>query len=203
MQIIQGIREKGAAIVIAIIALSLIGFILMDAKQQGNQIFGSRSQNIGKVNGSAITYTEFKKKTEFLELQEEQQSGKKPNGSRLAAIRDSLPPKSLIILGGRNVFPEDIERVVGAIDGVRPGNVIAFGVEGYKGKESVVVVAEVRTEDPATVRDAIHHRTLDVCGLPPRDVMLVKAGTLPKTSSGKLQRAKCRELYLDEQLELA
>ena len=53
------------------------------------------------------------------------------------------------------------------------------------------------------MRDAIHHRTLEVCGLPPRDVMLVKPGTLPKTSSGKLQRAKCRELYLEEQLELA
>ena len=111
--------------------------------------------------------------------------------------------KDVIIVGGRNVFPEDIERVVGVIDGVRAGNVIAFGVEGYKGKESVVVVAEVRTEDPDAVRNAIHHRTLDVCGLPPRDVMLVKAGTLPKTSSGKLQRAKCRELYLDEALELA
>ena len=56
--------------------------------------------------------------------------------------------KDVIIVGGRNVFPEDIERAVGAIDGVRAGNVIAFGMEGYKGKESVVVVAEVRA--PAT-----------------------------------------------------
>jgi fatty-acyl-CoA synthase len=53
------------------------------------------------------------------------------------------------------------------------------------------------------VRHSIHHRTLEVCGLPPRDVMLVRPGTLPKTSSGKLQRARCRELYLAEQLELA
>jgi fatty-acyl-CoA synthase len=60
----------------------------------------------------------------------------------------------------------------------------------------------VRTDDPAAVRAAIHHRTIQVCGLPPRDVMLVKPGTLPKTSSGKLQRAKCRELYLNEELEL-
>ena len=89
--------------------------------------------------------------------------------------------------------------------GVRPGNVIAIGVEGYKGKESVVVVAEVRLADGLeleTVQSEIHHRTLEVCGLPPRDVMLVKPGTLPKTSSGKLQRAKCRELYLDEHLDL-
>ena len=111
--------------------------------------------------------------------------------------------KDVIIVGGRNVFPEDIERAVGVLDGVRAGNVIAFGVEGYKGKETVVVVAEVRTEDPDAVRHDIHHRTLDVCGLPPRDVMLVRPGTLPKTSSGKLQRAKCRELYLAEELELA
>jgi fatty-acyl-CoA synthase len=110
--------------------------------------------------------------------------------------------KDVIIVGGRNVFPEDIERAVGPLEGVRAGNVIAFGVEGYKGKETVVVVAEVRTEDTAAVRAAIHHRTIEVCGLPPRDIMLVKAGTLPKTSSGKLQRAKCRELYLNEELEL-
>jgi fatty-acyl-CoA synthase len=91
---------------------------------------------------------------------------------------------------------------VGAIEGVRAGNVIAIGVEGYKGKETVVVVAEVRTEDPRALQDAIRRRTIEVCGLPPRDVMLVKPGTLPKTSSGKLQRAKARELYLDEELDL-
>ncbi|HNA65191.1 MAG TPA: SurA N-terminal domain-containing protein, partial [Saprospiraceae bacterium] len=90
MQIIQGIREKGAAIVIGVIALSLIGFILMDAKQQGNNIFGARSQNIGKINGSSISYDEFKKKAEVLELQQEQQYGRKPNSSQQAAIREQV-----------------------------------------------------------------------------------------------------------------
>ena len=112
--------------------------------------------------------------------------------------------KDVIIVGGRNVFPEDIERAVGAVQGVRAGNVIAVGVEGYKGKETVIVVAEVRAEmsELERIRGDVHHRTLEVCGIPPRDVVLVEPGTLPKTSSGKLQRAKCREQYLDETLAL-
>ena len=112
--------------------------------------------------------------------------------------------KDVIIVGGRNVFPEDIERAVGAVTGVRAGNVIALGVEGYKGKESVVVVAEVRIDGDELdrVRADVHHRTLEVCGIPPRDVMLVRPGTLPKTSSGKLQRAKCKEQYLTDELEV-
>ena len=110
--------------------------------------------------------------------------------------------KDIIIVGGRNIFPEDIERAAGAIDGVRAGNVIAFGVEGYKGKESIVVVAEVKSADLEGVSHALHQTALDVSGIPPRDVILVQPGTLPKTSSGKLQRARCRELYLAEELSL-
>ena len=85
--------------------------------------------------------------------------------------------KDVIIVGGRNVFPEDIERAVGTIDGVRAGNVIAFGVEGYKGKETVVVVAETRGADldaPSRARSTT--ACCEVVGLPPRDVMLVQAG---------------------------
>ena len=104
--------------------------------------------------------------------------------------------KDVIIVGGRNVFPEDIERAVGLIDGVRAGNVIAFGMEGYKGKESVVVVAETKA-DPAdldALREAIHHRTLEVCGLPPRDVMLVQPvdaaeDVLGQAAAGEVPRA--------------
>jgi fatty-acyl-CoA synthase len=111
--------------------------------------------------------------------------------------------KDVIIVGGRNVFPEDIERAVGTVEGVRAGNVIAFGVDGYKGKESVVVVAETRADDVEAVRKAVHQRVLEVAGVPPRDVMLVVAGTMPKTSSGKLQRSLCKQRYLDEDLQLA
>jgi fatty-acyl-CoA synthase len=110
--------------------------------------------------------------------------------------------KDVIIVGGRNVYPQDVERAIGGLDGVRAGNVIAFGVGGYKGKETVVVVAETRTDDPTALRKAIHHRVLDAVGLPARDVMLVQPGTLPKTSSGKLQRALCKDRYLNEELQL-
>ena len=112
--------------------------------------------------------------------------------------------KDVIIVGGRNVYPMDIERAAGEIDGVRAGNVIAFGVEGYKGKETLVVVAEAKAAAGQldVLRHAVHDRCVQVVGLPPRDVMLVAPGTLPKTSSGKLQRAKCREQYLAETLAL-
>jgi fatty-acyl-CoA synthase len=108
--------------------------------------------------------------------------------------------KDVIILGGRNVFPDDIERAVGAIDGVRAGNVIAFGVAGRHGKEAVVVVAEVRADDDELVRKHVTERVREVVGVPPKDVVLVAPSTLPKTSSGKLQRAACRERYLAGEL---
>ena len=88
MQIIQGIRDKGAAIVIVVISLSLIGFILMDAKQGSGKMFGSASANLGKVNGDVIEQSEFTKKVKILEAQEEQQSGSSVTPGRSAQIRE-------------------------------------------------------------------------------------------------------------------
>ncbi len=110
--------------------------------------------------------------------------------------------KDLIIVGGRNVYPQDIERVVGEVEGVRAGNVIAFGVAGRHNKETVVVVAESRTDDGDQLRAAVKHTVGEAIGLPVRDVVLVAPGTLPKTSSGKLQRALCKQRYLAEELQL-
>jgi peptidyl-prolyl cis-trans isomerase D len=90
MQIIQGIREKGAAIVIVVIALSLIGFILMDAKQGSNNMFSSASGNIGKVNGTSIELDEFNKRYNILEAQEEQQSRSKLTTARSSQLRDQV-----------------------------------------------------------------------------------------------------------------
>ncbi len=109
--------------------------------------------------------------------------------------------KDVIIIAGRNIYPEDIERAAGTVEGVRPGNVIAFGIDGSKGKETVVVVVEVKGDDYDQIRKSIRYRTLSVCGVPPKDVALVKPGTMPKTSSGKLQRSLCKQQYLDKTLQ--
>ena len=110
--------------------------------------------------------------------------------------------KDVIIVGGRNVYPQDVERAVGEVDGVRAGNVIAFGVPGRHNKESLVVVAESKAADTEPLRSAVQHKVREVVGLPVREVVLVAPGTLPKTSSGKLQRALCKQRYLGEELQL-
>lgn len=109
--------------------------------------------------------------------------------------------KDVIIIAGRNIFPEDIERAVGGVEGVRAGNVIAFGVEGSKRKENIVVVAEVRADDLAAVRREIREQVIAIVGFPPRDIVLVQPGTMPKTSSGKLQRNLSRTQYLKSELK--
>jgi len=108
--------------------------------------------------------------------------------------------KDVIIVGGRNVFPEDVERAAETVEGVRAGNVIAFGTEGRRGREAVVVVAETKLDSITAIRDAVAARVTDAVGVPPEDVVLVRPGTLPKTSSGKPQRSLCRQRYLGDEL---
>lgn len=107
--------------------------------------------------------------------------------------------KDLIIVGGRNVYPEDVERALIDVDGVRAGNVIAFGVD-HHGKEGLVVVAESKADDREQVRRSVAERVRLAVGLPPKDVVLVEPGSLPKTSSGKLQRSLCKARYLGAEL---
>ena len=111
--------------------------------------------------------------------------------------------KDAIIIGGRNVYPEEIERAAATVEGVRAGNVIAFGIDGRRGKEGIVVVAETRTDDPGSLHDAVIDRICDAVGIPPLEVVFVTPGTLPKTSSGKLQRSACKGQYRDDRLQRA
>jgi fatty-acyl-CoA synthase len=111
--------------------------------------------------------------------------------------------KDVIIVGGRNVFPEEIERAAAGVEGVRTGNVIAFGTEGRRGKEGVVVVAETRAGELRTLHDEVIDRVCDAVGIPPLEVVFVRAGSLPKTSSGKLQRSLCKTQYAADGLSKA
>ena len=90
MQIIQNIRDRGAAITVTVIVLCLIGFILMDSKQGNNQLFGSNTQSLGKVNGETIEIGEFNKRMNQAELQEEQRTGQRPNGIKVNQLRDQV-----------------------------------------------------------------------------------------------------------------
>jgi fatty-acyl-CoA synthase len=110
--------------------------------------------------------------------------------------------KDVITVGGRNVAPEDVERAVAAVDGVRAGNVIAFAVQGRRGGEAIVVVAETKAADPTALRHAVASQVLQSVGVAADEVVLVAPGSLPKTSSGKLQRSLCRTRYLSAELEM-
>src|SRR5262249_23634978 len=69
--------------------------------------------------------------------------------------------KDVIILGGRNVYPQDVERAVNHVSGVRAGNVIAFGTEGKRGRESLVVVAESKSDELERIRAAVKSAVYD------------------------------------------
>ncbi|MFE0602927.1 fatty acyl-AMP ligase [Streptomyces sp. NPDC058892] len=112
--------------------------------------------------------------------------------------------KDVIIVGGRNHYPHDIERTAeSAHPSIRPGCVAAFGVDA-DGAEQVVVAAELRRgageapdrEDRQAVVDAVLRAVAQEHRLTVREVVLLPAGTLPKTSSGKLQRRETRKEYL-------
>jgi len=109
--------------------------------------------------------------------------------------------KDVIIVGGRNVYPQDVERVVGEVEGVRTGNAIAFGVDGRHGAQSIIVVAETReSHHLEELSRRIVAAVTESVGIPPKEVVLVEPGTVPKTSSGKLQRSACRLQFQNGEL---
>lgn len=103
--------------------------------------------------------------------------------------------KELIIVHGRNYYPQDIERVVQSLEEVRPGTALAFGVRDGA-QEGVVVVASPR--DPRrteALASGIRQTVSESLNLPVMDVVLVESGRIPRTTSGKLCRGRCRDLY--------
>jgi fatty-acyl-CoA synthase len=108
--------------------------------------------------------------------------------------------KDIIIKAGRNIYPQDIEELTSRIAGVRKGCVIAFGIIPLdQGVEKLIVVAETIIQEKdareAMIQEIIGQITSEM-GLPPDEVILVPPGTIPKTSSGKLQRSACKATYI-------
>jgi 1-acyl-sn-glycerol-3-phosphate acyltransferase len=108
--------------------------------------------------------------------------------------------KDIIIKAGRNLYPQEIEEVVGGVEGIRKGCVAAFGVtDPDAGTERLVVVGETRhtaPEDLERLRAAVRERIVDALGLPPDTVVLGRPGIVLKTSSGKIRRSATRAAYL-------
>ncbi len=107
--------------------------------------------------------------------------------------------KDMIIRGGHNIYPYELEEAIGNIAGVRKGCVAIFGVaDAVAATERLVVVAEMREADAATtneLRRRINALAVELLGTPPDDVVLAPAHSVLKTSSGKIRRAATRELY--------
>jgi fatty-acyl-CoA synthase len=110
--------------------------------------------------------------------------------------------KDMIIVRGRNFYPSDIEWIVSEMPGVRRGNVVAFSAE-IDGEEQLVVTAEGMSTEAAALTSAIAQRVVADFALTPHEVVIVPQGTLPRTSSGKPQRRKTKQMYLDGTLARA
>jgi fatty-acyl-CoA synthase len=105
--------------------------------------------------------------------------------------------KDLIILNGRNIHPQSIEWCAGEVDGVRAGNIIGFSVPGTT-SEKVILCVETRKRDEKreALRKEVKAHVQKQMSVALAEVVMLNPGSLPKTSSGKLQRRKCRQQYL-------
>ena len=107
--------------------------------------------------------------------------------------------KDLIILNGRNYYPQSLEWAVESVPGVRKGNVVAFSVPSA-GSEGLVIACEAKADDLEVVREGIRRTLAEQFSLSCKEVVVLPPGTLPKTSSGKLQRQKTRTLSVNGEL---
>jgi acyl-CoA synthetase (AMP-forming)/AMP-acid ligase II len=110
--------------------------------------------------------------------------------------------KDMIIVGGRNVYPQDLEALAHEVEGVHAGRSVAFGIfdEGA-GTEEVVIIAEVDSEDEALharVADAIRQHVTKNSAIALRHVKVVGPRWILKTSSGKTARSANKEKFLQE-----
>ncbi|HEX8401583.1 MAG TPA: fatty acyl-AMP ligase [Allosphingosinicella sp.] len=111
--------------------------------------------------------------------------------------------KDMIIINGKNHWPQDIEWAVEQLPGFKAGDIAAFSITTPGGEETPAVLVQCRTSDNGErgrLRDEIRDRVRSITGMN-CVIELVPPRTLPRTSSGKLSRAKARKLYLDGEIQ--
>jgi len=116
--------------------------------------------------------------------------------------------KDIVIIGGQNVFPEDVELVVNSIKGVYPGRVVAFGIEDREyGTETLAIVAEQKGDfDPGTttaLEQEIRRAVVASIGIAPRHVAVVPQRWIVKSTAGKISRRETRDRFLRESFPIA
>ncbi|MFB9850572.1 fatty acyl-AMP ligase [Micromonospora andamanensis] len=115
-------------------------------------------------------------------------------------IRITGRSKDLIIIRGANYFPSDIEQAAESVPGVRLGTVVAVGhrpEDGDSEELHLIVESYVPTDQHEPLRQAIRAAVSAQTGVPVAQVHLVPRRSIPKTTSGKLQRAKARQLFIE------
>jgi fatty-acyl-CoA synthase len=108
--------------------------------------------------------------------------------------------KDLIIIRGANYYPQDLEWAVSELEGVRRDNVVAFSVQ-RNGEETLIMCAEANSSDAPALRKTIAAKVTEVSGITVGHVAVVRVGSLPKTSSGKVQRRRTKALFETGALE--
>ena len=111
--------------------------------------------------------------------------------------------KDMIIINGKNHWPQDIEWAVEQLPGFNHGDIAAFSVESENGEEAPAVLVHCRVSDPEErikLRDTIREKVQSVTGMN-CVVELIPPRSLPRTSSGKLSRAKAKKLYLSGEIQ--
>lgn len=100
--------------------------------------------------------------------------------------------KEIITVAGRNIFPTEIETVAAQVDGVRAGAVVAVGTDGPATRPGLVIAAEFKGADEPAARTALVELVASECGVVPAEVVFMRPGSLPRTSSGKLRRLEVK-----------
>ena len=105
--------------------------------------------------------------------------------------------KDIIIVCGKNVYPQDVEYVASAVDGVYPGRVVAFGIwnEEMGSEDLIVLIERVHEFAPTSLKIAVQKAVQDEVGIVPKRVEILEHMSLVKTSSGKISRSRNREIY--------